>query len=253
MGTWAELRADDGRLEVTRTGQTSELTGAMRAAPPVLDGPADYLARYGRFGAGADGEPVAVDFWSNVTMSPDFPSVTEVIAQLYPASGGRRDRRRDRHRRRDDRPLPRAHRPIAGRGAGRLDAADRRANAVQYLLRDQYAEIADDATATPCSRRSRRNSIDDVFGGDLPGPRVLAAHARPGDRRGPDGGVVAARGGPAAAPAAGDRRRAPGARRRRPRRRQHERRRQQARRLPAAQHRLRRRRRRGRPGGSRPP
>ena len=61
----------------------------MRAAPPVLAGPADYLARYGRFGAGVDGEPVAIDFWSNVTMSPDFPSVTEVFAQLYPASGGR--------------------------------------------------------------------------------------------------------------------------------------------------------------------
>ena len=88
MGTWAELRADGGRLEVARTGQTNDLTGAMRAARPVLDGPADYVARYGRFGAGVDGEPVTVDFWSNITMSPDFPSITEVIAQLYPASGG---------------------------------------------------------------------------------------------------------------------------------------------------------------------
>ena len=111
MGTWAELRADDGRLEVDPNGSDRRADRRrMGAAPPVLDGPADYLARYGRFGAGVDGEPVAVDFWSNVTMSPDFPSITEVFAQLYPASGGTRDRRRHRRRRRVDRPLPRAHR-----------------------------------------------------------------------------------------------------------------------------------------------
>ena len=38
MGTWAELRADDGRLDVTRTGQTSELTSAMDP-DPVLERP----------------------------------------------------------------------------------------------------------------------------------------------------------------------------------------------------------------------
>ena len=155
MGTWAELHADDGRLEVIRTGQTAELTGAMGAARPVLDGPADYLARYGRFGAGVDGEPVAVDFWSNVTMSPDFPSVTEVFAQLYPASGGREI---DGAIALDVETIARFLEltgPVqveGPEGTIRLTSGD----AVQYLLRDQYAEIADDDDAR---RRARGDHV----------------------------------------------------------------------------------------------
>ena len=178
MGTWAELRADDGRLTVVRTGQTGELTGAMRAAPPVLDGPEDYLARYGRFGAGVDGEPVAIDFWSNVTMSPDFPSVTEVFAQLYPASGGREI---DGAIAVDVESIARFLEltgPIQVEGPDgtiRLTSSD----AVQYLLRDQYTEIADDATRDAVLEAITTQLINDVFDGDLPGPRALAATLGP--------------------------------------------------------------------------
>ena len=159
-GSWARGRSCAPTTAASRSSapvRPSELTGAMRAAPPVLDGPADYLARYGRFGAGVDGEPVAIDFWSNVTMSPDFPSVTEVFAQLYPASGGTRDRRRHRRRRRVDRPVPRAHRSGAGRGTGRDDPADverrRAVPAARPVRRDRRRR----RRATPCSRRSRRS------------------------------------------------------------------------------------------------
>jgi hypothetical protein len=88
MGTFAELRADGGRLSVIRTGQTTELNQGLGADAPVLDMPEEYLARYARFGASIDGGPVSADFWSNVTMPPDLPTVTDVIAQLYPESGG---------------------------------------------------------------------------------------------------------------------------------------------------------------------
>ena len=244
MGTWAELRADDGRLEVTRTGQTNDLTAAMRAAPPVLDGPADYLARYGRFGAGVDGEPVAIDFWSNVTMSPDFPSVTEVIAQLYPASGGREI---DGAIAVDVESIARF---LELTGPVQVDGPDgpirlTSSDAVQYLLRDQYAEITDDATRDAVLEAITSQLINDVFGGDLPGPRALAATLGPAMAQGRV--VVWSRhaADQATAAATRDRRRPPGARGGRPRRRQHERRRQQARCLPPPQHRLRRRRRRG--------
>jgi hypothetical protein len=173
MGTWAELRADDGRLEVVRTGLTQDLTGAMGDDPPVLEGPADYLARYGRFGAGLDGAPVAIDFWSNYTMSPNFPSITEVVAQLYPRSGGR---------------------PIDGAIAVDVDAVARflqligpitvqspagairvdAANARDYLLRDQYADITDDAVRDAVLEQLTTELVNGVFGGSLPGPRILA-------------------------------------------------------------------------------
>ena len=45
-----------------------------------LDAPPDYLARYARF------TPAQV--WQNLNMSPDFPTVSRLIADLYPQSGG---------------------------------------------------------------------------------------------------------------------------------------------------------------------
>ena len=173
MGTWAELRVDDGHLEVTRTGHTRELTGALSAERPVLTGPDDYLARYGRFGAGVDGEPVAVDFWSNVTMSPDFPSITEVIAQLYPASGGSEI---DGAIAVDVASIARFLEltgPVQVPGPDgpiRLTSSD----AERYLLRDQYTEISDDATRDTVLEAITAQLIHDVFAGDLPGPRALA-------------------------------------------------------------------------------
>lgn len=173
MGSWAELSANDGRLEVVRTGVTSDLIGGLRDDPPALDGPADYLARYGRFGAGLGGEPVAIDFWSNFTMSPDLPSIAEVVAQLYPVSGGR---------------------DVDGVIAVDVDSIARflelvgpiivetptgtvtveASNAREYLLRDQYSDIADDAARDAVLEQLTTELVDRVFGGSLPGPRVLA-------------------------------------------------------------------------------
>ncbi len=172
MGAWAELRVEGGRVEVVRTMGTSRLTAAMDDRP-VLDGPPDYIARYGQFGAGGDGEPVSVDFWSNVTVSPDFPSTTEVFAQLYPASGGR--------------PIDGAIavdvEAIAGflelTGPIRVPTPDGAlrlgpANAADYLLREQYADFADDDVRDAVIEEIIARLLGELFGGSLPGPRVLA-------------------------------------------------------------------------------
>ncbi len=129
----------------------------MRAAPPVLDGPDDYVARYGRFGAGVDGEPVAIDFWSNVTMSPDFPSVTEVIAQLYPASGGSEI---DGAIALDVESIARfleLDRSGAGRRTGRDGSADVERRRAVPAARPVRRRSPTTRRATPCSRRSRRS------------------------------------------------------------------------------------------------
>ena len=77
IGSFAELYADKGRLQLTRVGRTADLN--IRT-PRKLDAPVEYLARYGRF------DPHLL--WQNVNMSPDFPTVADVIARLYPQSGG---------------------------------------------------------------------------------------------------------------------------------------------------------------------
>jgi hypothetical protein len=80
IGSFAELAADGGRLQLSRVGRTAELNNGGTGGGRRIDGPPDYLARYGRF------DPHLL--WQNVNMSPDFPTVAGVISGLYPQSGG---------------------------------------------------------------------------------------------------------------------------------------------------------------------
>ncbi|HEY5170393.1 MAG TPA: DUF4012 domain-containing protein [Acidimicrobiia bacterium] len=81
IANYGVLVARDGALHLDALGRGPQLndTGSPNKH---LDGPAEYLARYGRF------DPAST--WENITMSPDFPSVGQVASQLYPQSGGTR-------------------------------------------------------------------------------------------------------------------------------------------------------------------
>lgn len=81
IGNYGEIVADRGQLDLARFGRIGELNTGGDPAARVLTGPADVLPRYERFDVATT--------WQNVTLSPDFPSVTRVIAGLYPQSGGR--------------------------------------------------------------------------------------------------------------------------------------------------------------------
>ena len=88
MGNYAILRASDGALEMTEFGRTGELNDRV-VAGTVLDLPADWGTRWGRYGFtnGPDGTVGSVP-WSNVMLSPHFPSTGAVISELWGASGG---------------------------------------------------------------------------------------------------------------------------------------------------------------------
>ena len=89
MGNWTELTADDGRIRVSDSGRTSDLNLAGDDAR-LITGPDDWLEMWGPYGFdnGPDGTTGRVP-WSNITISPQFPSTGQVIAELYPQSGGR--------------------------------------------------------------------------------------------------------------------------------------------------------------------
>jgi UDP-GlcNAc:undecaprenyl-phosphate GlcNAc-1-phosphate transferase len=79
VGSFGELEADEGRLSAGRFGSMASLdvpAGANRS----VAAPADYLERYSRFSP--------FDLWQNLNMSPDFPTVGALAAELYPQSGG---------------------------------------------------------------------------------------------------------------------------------------------------------------------
>lgn len=164
MGNFAELTATDGKVDMTRFGRAGELeSGGTRGADRTLDGPADYLERWGRF------RPAAT--WRNITMSPDFPSVGQVMTQLYPQSGGRKV---DGVIAVDPVGLAALMRftgPIEVPGVGHpLDAT----NAARYLLRDQYLAAGSNQARIDSLEDLSRATFRRLTTGDLPGPRKLA-------------------------------------------------------------------------------
>ncbi len=164
IGNYGELTAVDGDLELTRSGQISELRPGHGNPPYAITGPADFLARWGRYQPGR--------FVQDITYSPDFPSVAQVWEEVYPQTRG-------------GAPIdgvivvdPYALAalmtftgPITVPG---YDVALTSENAADILLREQYLSFEDD-------RDQRKDFLDDVTRltfealttGDLPGPRQV--------------------------------------------------------------------------------
>lgn len=90
MGNFAELTVDNGMITLTAFGGHDELS-ARAASRRLTNAPRDWLARYGSFGyTTGPGATIATRMaWADVTLSPHFPSTAQVVAELYPKSGGR--------------------------------------------------------------------------------------------------------------------------------------------------------------------
>ncbi len=83
IGSWGIVTASNGKVDVGDVQSISALNeeGVSPAkSTRHLNAPQEYLARYSRF------TPAQV--LQNVNMSPDFPTVSRLIADLYPQSRG---------------------------------------------------------------------------------------------------------------------------------------------------------------------
>jgi hypothetical protein len=168
VGSWAELRAVDGDLDLTDSGPIRELLAAPGSERRSLSGPPEYLARYGRF------RPW--QYLQDVTFSPDLPTVAAVMAELYPQSGGR--------------PvdgvivadpyglaaLLKLTGPIRVEGAPQRLTAD---NVAQFLVKDQYLQFGETAQRREFLEDVGRETFDQLVNGSLPGPRRLASALGP--------------------------------------------------------------------------
>jgi hypothetical protein len=168
VGSYGLLTADSGRVSLTRSGPIGEIESELPAGGAKLTGPADYLARYGPFQPGV--------FPQDVTYSPDLPSVSAVLAQIYPQAGGV---------------------PIDGVLAidpyglaallnftGPIDVPGlptplTAANAARELLTQQYISFDGGVTPEDAARHdllqsSLQVAFQKLVQGSLPGPRALA-------------------------------------------------------------------------------
>lgn len=78
VGAFGVIEAGGGRLRLGRLASDRDLPGGVGAVPA----PADYSARYDRFGARRT--------WANADMSPEFPASAGVLLGLYERGTGRR-------------------------------------------------------------------------------------------------------------------------------------------------------------------
>jgi len=173
MGNFAVFVADEGELTMTRFGRTAELnSGADSTGSRVVTGPADWLDQWGRFGftSSAGGTTGSVP-WSNVTMSPHFPSTAEVMAELFPQSGGRPV---DGVLAMDPYVLAELVEmvgPIDVPRIGRSLSAD---EVVPFLLTEQY-EIDDRVDRVDLLEDVADVTVDSVLSGFLPAPTELGS------------------------------------------------------------------------------
>ena len=168
IGSYGLLTADGGHVSLTQSGPITDIESALPPGGANLTGPTDYLARYGAFRPG--------QFPQDATYSPDLPSVSAVLAQLYPQSGGPSI---DGVLAIDPYGLAALLNftgPIDVPGLGEPLTS---ANAAQTLLAQQYISYdggisPQDAARHDFLQGSLQVAFDTLVHGSLPGPRSLA-------------------------------------------------------------------------------
>jgi hypothetical protein len=174
IGGWAELTATDGKIRLTDSGKGGDLARSANRAERTISGPAEYLTNYGRF------RPAY--YLQDATLSPDFPSVAQVMGELYEQTTGHAVDGVIAVDPYGLQELLQFTGPIQVGGVERRLTAD---NAADYLIHDQYLEFTDEqGRAEEIDRRDAlsevgREAFDQLVNGDIPGPR------RVGDVLGP--------------------------------------------------------------------
>lgn len=162
MGSFGELTATDGDLELTRSGSIEDVELPARANNATLTGPPEYLERYGRFDI--------ANYMGDAGLSPDMPAVGQVLSELYPQAGGQ--------------PVdgvitvdPVALEamltftgPITVTGYPEPLTSE---NAADILLRQQYLTFDQRSDRKDFLEEATRKTFDLLTTGDLPGPRQV--------------------------------------------------------------------------------
>jgi Protein of unknown function (DUF4012) len=160
MGNFGILTARDGDLELTRSDEISALERLTRANHVEVTAPPDYVERYGSFDPGLSP--------GDITLSPDMPSVSTVIAQFYRDAGlGEIDGviLVDPYALQA---LLNFTGPIEVEGSEVPLTSE---NAADILLREQYITFDDRASRKDFLEEASRKTFEALTSGDIPGPR----------------------------------------------------------------------------------
>jgi hypothetical protein len=157
IGNYAVVSFTNGHLTLEASGRDGDLN-AGGDGNRTLTGPPDYVARYAQYG------PQRV--WQNVTFSPDWPSVAQVIEGLYPQSGGTPV---DGVISVDPRALAAFLKLTGPVHVDGLDAPLAAKTAATFLLRDQYLKFPDLQARVDVLGNAVDAVIHRIQNGNLPG------------------------------------------------------------------------------------
>lgn len=168
-GNYAELTARQGHIEMTGFGRASELEELARATRATVPGPQGFLDRYAQFIFNRDGLLGAAPI-RNLTMTPHFPWVGEVAAQLYEQITGVS---LDGVMVVDPfviQELLAFTGPIELNELSSTLTAD---NAAQFLLIDQYVESSDDVERLEALDEAGNRAFEAFLETDIPDPNAV--------------------------------------------------------------------------------
>jgi hypothetical protein len=178
MGSWAELTADQGQITLARLGRTNELNAGGNRRREV-SGPEDFLTTWGEYGfTSGPGGATERDVWSNITISAHFPSTAQVIAELYPQSGGNAI---DGVFALDISALSTFLNFTGPVSVPDVELPLDATNAEEFLLFDQY-QLAADIDRVDVLEGFSRAVVDALLSGGIPGPRQLVEGLAPAVR-----------------------------------------------------------------------
>ena len=171
VGSYAELKAVDGDVDLVRSGRIDDLLAAAEPGVRSIKGQKEYLARYGQF------QPA--DFLQDTTYSPDWPTDADVLAQLYPQSGGSAVDGVIAVDPTGLAALLELTGPVTVEGLGTPLSSD---NAVSLLTRDQYLLLGDRAQRGDILAAATKATFEKLTSASLPTPRRLGAVLGPAAR-----------------------------------------------------------------------
>jgi hypothetical protein len=178
VGAYGELTAANGHVSLTVSGPVSgpapSLNSALPSAGGILTGLPGFMARYGQYDPGK--------YFQDVTFSPDFPTVAQVISQLYPQAGGAH---LDGVLMVDPYALARLLSITGPISVPGLSEPLTSHNAAAILLKGQY--LTGSATSVAAVQSARHDLLQDVLhltfqrvvDGSLPSPKVLSHDLEP--------------------------------------------------------------------------
>jgi hypothetical protein len=172
IGNYAVVSFDHGHFDLAQRGRDTDLN-EQGSTDRGLSGPRDYVRRYSQF------DPAHT--WQNVTMSPDGPSVAQVIEQLAPQSGAGNV---DGVITIDPKGIAALLQLTGPVHVDNVPFALTAENAEQFFLRDQYTMFASNGVRIDVLGNAIDAIITRLKAVDLPAPGRIAAALGPIVREG---------------------------------------------------------------------